>query len=378
MPHSRLNRLQQNQKTRKRVFVIFGIFALLIFGRVFSGIIRYTPVLYQLLFQKEISLKKTTDDTVNILLLGIGGGKHDGPNLTDTILFASIDPKNNKVTLVSLPRDLWVPDLNAKINTAYAFGEDKQKGEGLTLAKKTVGTIIGQKIDYGFRLDFNGFIKAVDMIGGLTINVDRSFDDYEYPMQDKENDPCGHKEEELQDLATASSQLEAFPCRYEHLHFNKGITHMDGSTALKYVRSRHALGAEGSDFARSKRQEKVILAFKEKILSLNTLLNPVKLVSLYDIFKDSIDTDIKQDEYDDFIKLAQKMKKAKTQTVVLDYGDAQEVRKGLLINPPLSDDYKGQWVIIPRNGASDYAEIQNYVACQIEKGNCNITPTVTQ
>ena len=69
---------------------------------------------------------------------------------------------------------------------------------------------------------------------------------------------------------------------------------MDGKTALTFVRSRHAEGEEGSDFARSKRQEKIIQAFKDKLFSFQTIINPAKIISLYDILKDSIDTDIKR------------------------------------------------------------------------------------
>lgn len=362
----------REQKKKGKVLLLLCIF---FFGFLFLSFGKYIPTLWQLFFHKEIALKKTTDQRINILLLGIGGGKHDGPNLTDTILLTSIDPKTNRISLISLPRDLWAPELKAKINTAYAYGEEKQKGGGITLVRGIIEHVTGQQIDYVIRLDFNGFVRAVDMIGGLAITVDRSFDDYEYPIVSKENDPCDNKEEDLEKLATASSQLEAFPCRYEHLHFDKGEQHMDGITALKFVRSRHALGPEGTDFARSKRQEKIISAFKEKVFSAGTFLNPVKVVSLYDILKDSIDTDIKTDEYDDFIKLAKKMKGATTQSVVIDFGDEETKRAGLLINPPISEEYRGQWVIIPRIGNGNYAEIQTYIACEIKTGDCSITPT---
>jgi anionic cell wall polymer biosynthesis LytR-Cps2A-Psr (LCP) family protein len=147
---------------------------------------------------------------------------------------------------------------------------------------------------------------------------------------------------------------------------------MDGTTALKYVRSRHALGPEGSDFARSKRQEKVISAFKDKILSVDTFLNPVKAVNLFDIFKDSIDTDIQPDEYDDFVRLVQKLKGAKLQSAIIDTGDSAENRMGLLINPPISDEYGKQWVLSPRAGNGEYSEIQAYVTCEINVGNCTV------
>ena len=173
-------------------------------------------------------------------------------------------------------------------------------------------------------------------------------------------------------LATASSQLEAFPCRYEHLIVEAGEQHIDGETALKFVRSRHALGVEGSDFARSQRQEKVIAAFRDKVFSLGTVLNPVKIVSLYDVLKDSIDTDIKEEEYDDFVRLSQKMQRSKLQSVVIDVGDAQQERQGLLDAPGPSEAYKYQWVLTPLAGDGNYTQIHRFVACEIKYEECDV------
>ena len=375
--------MPRRRKKSVRNFVFFFIAAVLVFFvvKALLTLLSYAPVAYQFAFNRSINLKTTGDQRVNILLLGIGGGAHDGPNLTDTIIFASIDPKQKKVTMVTLPRDLYIPELGSKINKAYADGQDKDKG--LVLAKAAVGKVLGQKIDYGFRIDFNGFIKAVDYMGGLDVDVERTFDDYAYPITGKEDELCGFEQEAIATLSaqisTGSAQdSEFFPCRFEHLHFDKGMIHMDGLTALKYVRSRHALGPEGSDFARSKRQEKVISAFKDKVFSAETLLNPLKLLSLYDTFQSSIDTDITKDEYDDFVKLAQKMKGAPTKNYVIDAGDGEEGRPELLINPPVSlDQYGGAWVLIPKAGSSDYSEIQSYVRCLAEGIGCPITPTPT-
>lgn len=354
---------------RKKIAVIIAILVILFFGKVLFEAVKLTPILFQYFFQKEISLKKT-DDRVNILLLGIGGGRHDGPLLTDTIIYASIDPKTNKITLVSLPRDLWIPQFKAKINTAYAIGEAKQKDGGLILAKAIVEKILNQPVDYAIRVDFNGFVRAIDMVGGLDIAVARSFDDFEYPISGKEVDTCGYTDEEFEKRATASSLLEAFPCRYEHISFQKGMEHMNGERALRFVRSRHAEGVEGTDFARSERQEKVIEAFKNKIFSVGTFLNPTRILSLYDVFKDSIHTDIAQFEYDDFIKLAQKMEKATIKSVVFYYTDEPNKESGFLINPPVDAVYNNQWVVIPRLGAGVYTEMQVFVACQIEGKGC--------
>lgn len=356
---------------RKKIIIVLGFIFLVIFGRLIFETVKFSPVLWQLLFNREIVLKKA-DNNINLLLLGIGGGRHDGPNLTDTIIFASVDPKTNKMTLVSIPRDMWVPDLEAKINTAYAFGEEKKKGGGIILTKAVVEKILAQPVDYTIRMDFSGFVKAIDMMGGVEVDVERSFDDFEYPISGKETDTCGYEGEEFEKRATDSAILAAFPCRFEQISFKKGDRHMDGETALKFVRSRHAKGAEGTDFARAKRQEKVIEAFKSKVFSIGTLANPGKLIGLHDLFKESIDTNIKQEEYDDFVRLAKKMEKAETKSIVFYYTGPGEKAQGIFINPSSTEEYGNQWVLIPRAGNGNFSEIQKYVECEIESNNCPI------
>lgn len=332
-----------------------------------------SPFLFQIIFNKNIELKKTDQNTINVLLLGIAGGKHEGPNLSDTIIFASLNIKESEVTLVSLPRDIWSFDIKSKINTAYAQGEAKKKGGGLILAKSVVGKITGQSIDYAVVINFSGFVKAVDLIGGLDIDVEQSFDDFEYPIAGREDDPCDNNPEDLEKLATASSQLEAFPCRYQHLHFDKGLNHMDGEAALKFVRSRHAKGGEGTDFARSQRQEKVIKAFMDKVFSLQIIVNPAKLVGLYNAVEQSVNTDIAENEFDDFIKLAQRFQKAKIQSVVIDYGDQENDRGGLLTHPPINSKYNFEWVLIPRTGNEDYSEIYEFIRCKLTQDVCIVS-----
>lgn len=381
-------RTRRRTNTRKRVIWVIIVFFLLLVGVVVIQGSRYLPALWGLVSEKEITLAETPEKKVNVLLLGVGGGSHDGPDLTDTIIFASIDPEEKKVTLASIPRDLWIPDLNAKINSAYTYAEDKEEGIGLAVTKSLVGRIIGERIDYAVKIDFAGFEKAVDMAGGLDIDVANTFDDYAYPINGLEADPCGLKDDEIASLAAeiasgSATESEAFPCRYEHLHFDEGLTKMDGETALKYVRSRHSLGEEGSDFARSKRQEKIITAFRDKIFSVDTFLNPVKFINLLTILEDSIKTDIKEEEYDDFVRLAKKMEGAKITSAIVDTGDTEDDRYGLLVNPLIGPEYGNQWVLIPRVGSNDYSEIQEYIACVQNQNNCTVgedgivTPTPT-
>jgi LCP family protein required for cell wall assembly len=371
--HSR----RRSRRVRKRVLLAFLLFFVILAGVLIASTARYVPVLWGVVSEKQIQLKETKEKRVNLLLLGVGGGTHDGPDLTDTIIFASIDPETKKVILVSLPRDLWAPDVNAKINSVYTFADEKEKGKGLETTKAYISKLLGQQIDYAVKIDFSGFEKAVDMAGGLDIDVENTFDDYEYPLANKEADPCGLPPDKIASLSASIASgsayvVDSFPCRYEHLHFDKGPQKMDGTTALKYVRSRHALGKEGSDFARSKRQEKVITAFKDKMLAADTLLNPVKVIGIANALQGSFETDIKDAEYDDFVRLAQKMKGAKVASAIIDTGDSSEERNGLLINPPISAEYGNQWVLSPRLGNGRYDEIQEYVACIIAGTNCYV------
>lgn len=360
---------------KKIILIISVIFTILIV----VGVIRTSklyPILFQVLFNKDIQLRKENAN-INILLLGTGGGQHEGPDLTDTIIFASINETQNKVILVSIPRDLWIVELNARINTAYSSAQAQRKGGGILLANAVVKKVVNRTVDYTVRIDFDGFVQIIDILGGIDIDVQSGFDDYKYPISGKENDSCGYSDEDIKKfIATTSAEIdiqEKFICRYKHLHFDKGVTHMDGRIALEFVRSRHAEGSDGTDFSRSKRQEQVIKEVMDKVLSINFFLNPAKVLGAYDALKGSVDTNIKEAEIDDFIKLTSKMKEAKIESVVLDYGDKIKGRPGLLVNPPISSIYQNQWVLIPRIGNGDFSEIQKYVDCEIKVGKCPIT-----
>lgn len=355
-------------RNKKPIFIFF-IFVLLVLF--FSRIGKFIPVVWEVVFNKEISLKKTDSETVNVLLLGVGSGQHEGPGLTDTIMLASMNPAKQTATLVSIPRDLWVPELLGKVNTAYAIGEKKQKNGGVILSKAVVSKVLGQQVDYVFVIDFDGFVKAVDLIGGVDIVVENTFDDYEYPIEEKTEDLCDRTLDEATDLLATQSATFVFPCRYAHVRFDKGDVHMDGKTALTFVRSRYAVGVEGTDFARSRRQQKVISAFKDKMLSAETLLNPIRVANLYAVIADNIKTDISDNEIDDFIKLAQKMRKAKISSYVLDW--SLEDNRGLLTHP-LPEDFGGSWVLIPKAGDGNFSQIEKYVSCIIVFGTCTIQP----
>lgn len=356
---------------KRNTFLLVGVVLIILIGIFRNQLTGLLTILYGVTIDKAINLVSPQKEYFNIALLGIAGGNHDGPELTDTIILANVNVKQNKVHMFSIPRDLWVDDEKDKINSIYANAQKNKNG--LNAVKDAMFTITGQRIDYVLILDFEGFTKLVDHLGGINVNVEKSFQDPEYPITGKEEDPCEKPEEELEALATLSSQLEAFPCRYKTISFTEGSTQMDGQTALEFVRSRHGTGGEGSDFARSRRQQLVIQAIKEKAFSLGVILNPVKLIGIYNILKDNIDTNIDIEKIDDFIKLAKKLQNGEIKNYVIDEGNPAEDRFGLLLNPPITERYRYKWVLTPRIGGGDYSEIHDYIDCHIQNRECKVT-----
>lgn len=224
----------------------------------------------------QVSLLGEDKGQINILLLGIGGPGHEGPYLTDTIILAQIRPKESEVAFVSVPRDYLASLPNnlgeRKINAVFAEGIARTKdwGEAGRWASMAVERMSGQTIPYFAVIDFNGFKKAIDTIGGLDITVENAFTDAEFP-----NDKSGY---------------------LPPISFKAGLEHMDGTRALQFARSRHGNNGEGSDFARSLRQQKVMKAFKDKILEMNLLTSAGKLNSLLGIFADNFHTNLSPGE----------------------------------------------------------------------------------
>lgn len=268
----------------------------------------------------------------NFLLLGTAGPNHIGGDLTDTIVFTSIENQTGKTMVLSIPRDVWITSLRTKLNSVYHY-------EGTTKTKQVIGQVLDQPIDYLVIVDFEIFKKIIDVLGNIEVNVERAFDDYKYPIPGKENDLCNGDTE--------------FKCRYEHIYFNTGVQKMDGDTALKFVRSRNAVSEEGTDFARTQRQQRVLLAIKNKILSPAFFLNPKKPISLYKIFFENIKTDIPHDRYFNLFKTAVRFRTKNLKMETLD--------QRFLINPKNSKEkYDNQWVLIPKTG--NWEEIQRFVS----------------
>lgn len=271
---------------------------------------------------------ESTGGFTNFLVLGIRGEGSESPDLSDTIILASYNHENKTTSLISIPRDLWVPSLKAKINTAYYYGEQASPGAGINFAQAAVLEDLGQPIHYTAIVNFTLFTQAIDLVGGVDIEVNPGFSDTQFPIPGKE---------------------KALPIssRYETISFLGGLNHLDGQAALKFVRSRHSVGDEGTDFARTNRQQQVISALRQKIINPGFLLDQKKVDALLNIVGKNLKSNIGGDLYPTLVKLALDTKDNPIHTILLtDSPDKNGVT--ILENPPTSK-YNGEWVLIPKD-----------------------------
>ncbi len=267
-----------------------------------------------------------TTKPINFLLLGEAGQGYDAPDLTDTILVAHFLPDQNKIYLFSLPRDLLVKipsgDTWTKLNTLYAFAKNNKNHE-FDLIIQAAQNITGLTIDHYVLVDLNTVKDLVDTLGGVNVMVKKDIYDTTYPGPNHS---------------------------YQTFSIQAGWRYLDGETALKYIRSRHS---EHGDFDRIERQQQILQALKQKVLTLNFWDLPTFL-KIFDTVASRIKTDMglwQIKDYWDKIK---------------DIG-AQNIIKTDLENPELV--ITGQTIlggvnasiVQPRTGLENYEEIQKYI-----------------
>lgn len=271
-------------------------------------------------------LKGEAGGRINILLLGAAGEKNAGRNLTDTVMVMSIDTKNKKVALLSLPRDLYVNLPNTqtftKINSVYKISLNQNLG--VEPIKKVVEKITGLPINYYLIVNFDGFTQVIDDIGGINLTVERDIYDPRYPGPNYS---------------------------YETFSLSKGFHSLDGATALKYVRQRH--GDPEGDFGRAKRQQQVIQAVKNKLFSLETFFNVGKLNDVLTTLGDNINTDIATEEIGSFINLSKNVDTQNINNVVVDAWKPDSLLK---VSHVAVGDVMA-FILVPRVG--NYSEIQD-------------------
>ena len=269
-------------------------------------------------------------DRTNLLIMGYGGSGHDGGNLTDSMVVTSIIPSSRHTSLVSVPRDLWVQNpansgIYTKINVVYQTGSNNGQNPiaGGAAAAQKVSTITGLDVKYWMTIDFTGFRDLINSIGGVDVYVPDSFSS-QYPKNDDPN----------------------VDASWINIHFDKGNQHMDGERAIEYARARHSTDnpAEGTDFARSARQQLIIKAVLSKVKQVSTWPS---LFNAMDALKHTIYTNLSLADLGEF---ATKMDL-----------NTQQGRIGLSNANVLQDDYSsdGQAILTAKNG--DWNGIKTYV-----------------
>jgi len=272
------------------------------------------------------TLKGESDGRVNILLLGRAGEKYPGRNLTDTIMLLSIDTAKQRIGLLSLPRDLFAPigksGLSTKLNSLYQIGLNENEGVGIL--RESVSHITGQPIQYSAMIDFDGFERMIDALGGIQVEVKRDIYDTRYPGKNYS---------------------------YETFELSKGWQKLDGKTALKYARERH--DDPDGDFGRAKRQQDIMQAVRDRVWSMPTILNPFALSSFLQSLGESITTDIAPEEVGRFVELARKLDTKNVSTIVVDAWKKESLLRVSHINTANGRAF----ILVPRSGT--WSEIQD-------------------
>jgi anionic cell wall polymer biosynthesis LytR-Cps2A-Psr (LCP) family protein len=277
---------------------------------------------------EEVRPTSADAELINIVLMGNGGEGHSGGGLMDAIILVSVNKTDKKAAVVSVPRDLW-------------FSGHKINGD--PSIKDAVAGVTGLSVGNYASIDFNKFIKLIDSLDGVEVDVKKAYTDNFYPVRGLENELCGKSPQEVADLHAKYSGFELekqFSCRYEKIEYGSGINHMDGQSALKYVRSRHG----GSDFERSRHQFEVLKAIMQKA-------NIKSLASAFNFVKTDLNLEVATKIMDEIGN-------------PLEYSVSY---LGLSEENVLaaSKSSQGAYILIPKAGANNYSAIKEYIKASL-------------
>lgn len=275
---------------------------------------------------------------INFLILGNPGEGNNAPHLTDTIMLATLKPKDKKIYFFSIPRDLYVrigeSENFSKINSLYEIGKNHNPRSPAEYIIKSIEKITGEKIDYFLAIDLIAIKKIVDDLGGLNVNVSQTVDDPKFP--------------------TANNG-------YERFHMEKGWRYFDGETTLKYLRTRHS---QNGDFDRMQRQQDVVEAFRKKIFGLNIIWDFPKILKIYSELNSHIATNI--DMANDAKALYKAVKSIPQENLIYEVIDSDQ-NDGLVTTDNISLANRAIASIVrPKSGIENYTDIQNFVANTIK------------
>ncbi len=343
---------EQSKKKRKiwKILLLLILFVLLGIGAYYA--VKFYKISNNLGFKlntntifsaKEPELKKdTSGNFTNAVLVGIDTRENSDLLNTDSIIFLSYNYTTGEATMISIPRDFHVQvdkktNWHQRINYIYSYYEGAKTGSGLESLVNSVEEVVGKEVQYYAMVDYKAFTEIIDTVGGIEVNVENSFTDYMYPRG----------------------------LGYKTVSFKAGPQIMDGAKALEYSRSRHSSqNNEGTDYARARRQQKVITALQEKILHDDTLANPKKLMEIFSSLSNNIKiSEFTQDDIKAGINIGKKL-------------IAEDKKPYSFVLDPSSGNYKlvevkpmdsGAFAIGPVLGFNKYDDIHKYINYIIEK-----------
>jgi LCP family protein required for cell wall assembly len=308
-------------------------------GRVFNG----NPLAF---FTGNKELKKDQYGRTNILLFGTSedDAEHEGADLTDSIMIASLDQEKKNAFMVSVPRDLWVKygqacnsGYEGKINEVYMCNADESEEAGQAALRTKVGEVFGLDLQYSVHVNYTVLKEAVDAVGGITVKIDspdpRGILDRNFDWK------CGYK------------------CYY--VKHKNGPAALDGEHALALARARNAAGGYGlteGNFDREKYQQRILVALKEKATSAGTLANPVSVSNLLDSLGNNVRTNIAADEVNSLVVVAREVDASTITQLSLNDEEEPLVTTG---------NVSGASVVRPVAGLYNYSELQQYIRAHV-------------
>lgn len=346
----------QNKKYfNKTTYLIAGVLAF--FGVVTLGVftlfdnvinIEYDP--YRANLYQNYTVQKE-QDRLDVLILGIRGENDpEGGLLADSVILASFDKDSGTSAMISIPRDLYVEMPNGrsdKINTVYSIGKLQDKS-GLNYAREVIQYITGVYVDHTIVLNFDGFLDIIDIVEGIEISASAPFSEpCQWQGEGKQGNPYWRAHEEQ--IADCGEQYTISEPPYWEFHIPAGTHTLTGEDALYYVRSR----VSSNDFERARRQQEIINAIRQKVISLD-IINPQKALEVLDVLRNNtvLDTKVDATNVRKFLAIADVVSSSTTNQKVLEPGPDGIIQE--------ERDENGRFVLVPANPERDWGEVRMF------------------
>jgi len=285
-----------------------------------------------------------------LLILGADQvtGRNGGALLTDTIMLIKLDLVNNQIKSLALPRDLYHPEYQTRINALYYYGLERDPNNPLAFPSQAISELTDINIDHALVIEIESMEKLIDLVGGIEVNIEQGFTDPLFPKKgvdvSVEKDPA---------------------ILYETVVFTEGQEVMDGNRSLQYMRSRNSGDDQGTDLARGQRQQVVLKALLEQIINPEFLINePEKVGRLYRFYLDHFAESLSINEVAkimiSWLIINQNNEELKPpEFITYEIPVFPDDEQGLIVNPPLWQSQQ-QWIYQIRDLAIFQETIQGF------------------